>query len=885
MSDPVIGRSFGPYCVTALLGKGGMGEVYVAVDERLGRRVALKFLPDRATEERRARFTAEARAASALHHPNIVTIFDVGTADGRDYLAMELVEGESLRGVLESRRLTIQRCVEIASDIAAALAAGHAAGIVHRDVKPENIVITSSGQAKLLDYGLAKIIAPPVAPGMRSSTMKLGPQPTEPGMLLGTIAYMSPEQAEGSAVDHRSDIFSLGAVFYEMLAGRPPFTGKSSVDVLHKIIAVEPPPVHSLNPKLPPRVNDILDKALAKDPVWRYASAADFRLDLLRMNRGEGQPLKIRTTPSAALTLSLLVLTVALAALAAWQWRRTRVATTTAQRDVRLAQLTDDPGYEGDPTFSPDAQTIAYTSDRSGNFEIYLKQISGGPDVNLTNDPADDVQPSFSPDGKQIAFVSGRSSKTRLIYRNPNTPLLGGDIWVMSALGGTPRKVAEEGNFPSWSPDGKSILFTAGPWNGQRIYRVPTTGGKPVEVPVRFAAPHLFLFHPHYSPDGKWIVYGAQGDNIYLVPATGGAETLVAGGRTPAWNRATNAIIYSRADRNFSLWQIPFDTASGRAGAQHPLTVGRGRDIQASVAPDGKSIAFAAENFSFNIERLPFDEESGKVLGPPEPITRGHQTNYFFSIAPDSRSVVYESMRGRERHLWRADIGKPAIQLTGDPELDDRQPAWSPDGTRIAFLRRPAGTEGDPPPTVYVMRADGGDPQPLVKGHGFLAWTPDSRGIGYWNADDKQAYVLDLSTGRSRPLTAEAAVRSGMQFSPDGQWMTFQSLGTHDGSTDVRAVNLEGGPAFDVVATPREDFHPWFSPSGRWVYAQFDHKNIVRVPGPAQQWRKATAQQVTFFPESNLYIEQPQMSADGKWIYYSRGNITADLWVLRLGIR
>jgi dipeptidyl aminopeptidase/acylaminoacyl peptidase len=304
------------------------------------------------------------------------------------------------------------------------------------------------------------------------------------------------------------DVFSLGMVLYEMLTGERPFGGKSTIDTLHAIINEEPRPAIELNPRLPPEVMDILAKAMGKNPNERYQDAGDFELDLLRLKRGietyslpsaqEGalqqtvMPRGWRTAWMGAGLGALIILGIAGVS---WSLGRLSIripglqgARVVSLNRVTLALLTLDPGYEGEPTFSPDGKTIAYVSDRGRNFDIFLKQISGDPDINLTNHPADDMQPAFSPDGKEIAFVSSRSGEVQclcfFIY-GTEQPLMGGGIWVMTAFGGSPRRIIESGTFPSWSPDGSSIIYSGGPWFKQKIYKIASTGGDSHEIPIQ----------------------------------------------------------------------------------------------------------------------------------------------------------------------------------------------------------------------------------------------------------------------------------------------------------------------------------------------------------------------------------------------------------------
>src|SRR5215472_3318932 len=327
---------------------------------------------------------------------------------------------------------------------------------------------------------------------------------------------------------------------------------------------------------------------------------------------------------------------------------RTTPAAAPGLANAKLIPITSDPGYEGEPTFSPDGETLAYVSDRTGNFEIFLKHVSGGPDINITNNPADDVQPAFSPDGSQIAFVSSRSGSPELLYHAIGLPLMGGSIYVMAALGGDARRIVESGNFPSWSPDGSSVLYSTGPWFRQKVYSVSSSGGKPREITVRFRPGETIpshILYPSFSADGAWILFEGSSNNIYIVRSQGGEASSIAKGNRPVWDAGSKHIIYSSAEegRNRSLWRAPFSLETGRVnGAAEPITIGRGNDTQAAVSRDGKRIAFAAVDKAFNLEVLSFDAEIGRASGIPRPITSGRHAIYFHNFSPDGRSVVFD---------------------------------------------------------------------------------------------------------------------------------------------------------------------------------------------------------------------------------------------------
>ncbi|HET9532661.1 MAG TPA: protein kinase, partial [Blastocatellia bacterium] len=900
--ESLVGRSIGPYKVIDQIGRGGMGEVYLADDSRLGRKVAIKLLPAAFSndKDRLRRFVQEARAASALNHPNIITIHEVGQAAAAHYIVTEYIEGETLREQIRRGRLSLVAALDVARQVASALEAAHAAGIVHRDIKPENVMLRRDGLVKVLDFGLAKLTAPRGVETDETTAQQLR---TKTGAVMGTVAYMSPEQANGQEVGHQTDIFSLGVVLYEMLAEQRPFQGKSGVDILHAIIHEEPLPVVKLNPRLPAEADDILSKALAKELNERYRHAGDFDLDLRRLKRAVESNSLTSARPSAGqqvmwasgrakliwATVGMLV--IGLSILAGWWLGRPgeTPGRAVSLENVILTPLTTDPGYEAEPTLSPDGETVAYVSDRTGNFEIFLKQVSSGPEVNLTNDPADDVQPAFSPDGRQIAFVSSRSGSSDLYYPGYDLPPMGGDIWVMSALGGAARRVGERGNFPSWSPDGSAILYSSGPQFAQKIYRVSAQGGEPREIALKFkpdTGTPRFILYPSYSSDEQWIVFEADNTGIgsrviYAVRAEGGDIEQIAVGQHPVWSADSRAVIYSNGEpgKNFDLWQVPFLTEQGRvSGRPEPLTVSHGRHTHATVSRDGRQIAFAALEISSNAEALAIDAEAGRVQGRPQPITSGSRVTYYQSFSTDGRAVAFEARQGTGSDLWRVDRGGAPVQLTADPDFADTLPRWSPDGRTIAFNRRPIKAPLEAT-SLWLMAEDGGNPHLLIERAGFFTWMPDSRGILYLSRVDSQLYFFDLATRSERRLTNEPKIVGPMITSPDGQWVIFQSV--RSGSIDLLAMPIAGGDVRTAVATLRQDNHPFVSPSGRWLYFESDHKNLWRVPGPAQSWRQAEPVKVTNFPESGLFIEDSQISRDGRWLLYSRVRIKADIWIMR----
>jgi Tol biopolymer transport system component len=865
-----------------------MGEVYKARDTRLERTVAVKVLPDRLAEDPEAlsRFVREAKSVATLSHPNILAIHDFGHEGNVAYAVSELLEGESLREVLASGPLPPRKAREYGVQIALGLAAAHEKGIVHRDLKPDNIFITRDERLKILDFGLAKPVAGPAdAPGETQSPTVSGY--TEPGRVMGTVGYMSPEQVRGVPVDHRSDIFSFGSVLYEMLTGRRAFQRETAAETMTAILKEDPPEfVGSVGTDASDLV-PVLRHCLEKKPEKRFQSARDlaFALETASVQTGTGAaaagPSMDRSPALSTAGRWLFVAAlIAGAAIAGYLLHPGRTGAPGPDwSEATLTPLTTDPGYEGEPTFSPDGQTIAYVSDRDGNFEIYLQQISGGPALNLTRNPAVDIQPAFSPDGREIAFVSNRSGSSDIFHAAPGVPLIGGDIWVMPALGGPARRIVENGDCPSWAPDGASLVYAHGTYRNARIARVPAAGGESRDVPIEetFVARYFF---PRLSEDGRWLLY-QNGFQIEVVPAGGGKARVLAKGESPAWGPGSTSVLYTNdtPGKSRTLWSAPFSPARGElSGPPRPLTFGRGADLGAVASRDGTAVAFSAVDDSLNLEELPFDAEAGRVTGPARVLTSGNNHLGFFDPAPDGKAVVFSAERGATSHLWRIDPPAPPVELTRDPNYSEADPAWSPDGGEIAFSRTAAGAS-DGSKTLWIMKADGTNPRRVTDYSGEMVWLPDGKAL-VQRGDT--VVRLDFASGVVAPI-AGAKARTLLSVDRTGQWLAYQS--SESGPEGLAVVSLAGGTPRLVTKGPYEAYHPFFSPSGRWLYFQRAHKNLFRIPGPAQGWASAPPEKVTDFAGPDLYIENPRISRDGRKLFYTRGRRTGDIFILHLGTR
>ena len=500
------GSKLGPYEILSPLGAGGMGEVYRARDPRLGRDVAIKVLPpDRmADEERRKRFIREARAASSLNHPNIVTVHEVDSVNGIDFIVMEYVTGQTLGQAIPRQGMRLDQLLRVAIPIADALTRAHAAGIVHRDLKPANVMVNAEGTVKVLDFGLAKLVTSRGGPESETDVDE-GERGTlsRPGAVAGTIGYMSPEQAAGGEVDSRSDVFSFGALLYEMATGRRAFAGGSTAEVLAALMKEQPKPPSEVVPDLPRELDRVIQRCLRKEPGRRFQHTLDLKLELEQIKEETDTGRAAVALPARSKRwLWLVAGLVGLLAIATGAWLLLR----PLPPPQRVVQVTSMRGFEVFPALSPDGEHVAFVwnGEKGDNLDVYIKTI-GSPEVlRLTTDPGIDGQPSWSPDGRQIAFVHRR------------LPDFTATIHLVSPLGGSDRKVSDfltAGGRPSWSPDGRWLVAARArpgvePGLGSRsdgLFLIPVQGGEPRPIPLPEAAGDPQ--NPKFSPDGRHMAY------------------------------------------------------------------------------------------------------------------------------------------------------------------------------------------------------------------------------------------------------------------------------------------------------------------------------------------------------------------------------------------
>ena len=843
----MIGRTIDRYKIVEQLGQGGMGVVYKARDTVLDRFVALKVLPpDKSTDpDRRRRFLHEAKAASALNHPGIVSVFDVLTVDGQDVLVMELVEGETLDDVLALRRPSLGEALGLAARVADALARAHAAGIVHRDLKPSNVMVTSDG-IKVLDFGLAKLTETPFpgteAPTAAPDEMSL----TRERVILGTIGWMSPEQASGRPVDARSDIFAFGVLLYEMLTGRHPFRRATTVETLAAIREQEPEPPTRIVPTLPPEVDRAVLRCLRKEPAKRWQSLSDLGVMLQdlkedsesgrRLIVDDGRPQWRRSRwPWAAAVAVAVVAVVAAAAVVVLR----RLPTESAPLDMR--RLTYDGGYSSMPAISPDGKLIAYASDRAGDgqTDIWVRHINRPEPARLTDDPADESQPRFSPDGSRVVYRSERD---------------GGGIWVVDTFGGEPRKLASRGIFPRFSPDGSLVaymeLLAFSTTGLAPMFTVPADGGEPQPfLPAFGAARPPGGIGPMWSPDGTRVLFtGAPFDDPakrdwWVAPVDGGPP-VSSGGRDALpridvvqfpcdWLPERVLFLAGTTFEGVNLYGASMSREGRIEGPVETFTSGPGMMWTPSVSVDGR-IALSKFQWVIHLWQTELDPVMGHAAGKPARITDDAAPKFGFSLRRDGSQLAFSTYSGpKEKRLAEvrlrdldggqekvlvSESGRLTISLFPRLSGDGSRLAWTGfvDRQRVSFVApvaEPTGAELCRGCIPVAFFSDG---------DALVLQAPNSL-VRHRLADGFETVVLEPD----EPEILDA------DLSWDDRWLAV-SAGKPDGRVAIFIIPVRDPPPLPAEWIELEDGSHWvgsprWSPDGRLLYYLSDRDEFTCI--------------------------------------------------------
>ena len=923
------GTRLGRYEIRSFLGAGGMGEVYLAQDTQLERAVALKVLPPTFADNTGSirRFTQEAKAASALNHPHILTIFEIGQTDSSHFIATEFIEGETLRRRIASGPLKLGEVLSIATQVSDALSAAHEAGIIHRDVKPENIMLRRrDGYIKVLDFGLAKLIAPQTASVDTEAPTK-AVIVTDPGTVLGTVQYMSPEQARGQRVDARTDIFSLGVVIYEMVAGRPPFEGQTKTDVINSIIDKEPPPLARYAREVPETLEWIVTKALRKDKEERYQTARELLTDLRSLKqRLEFAAEQERSVPpmsqsEAAMTTASLRASIATLEAADTQTEKTAHPTTSAEylvsevkqhkrgvivvlvafvlliagvilgvryvgrnktepafSSIKLTRLTNTGKGRG-AAISPDGKYIVHVLGDPAQQSIWLRHIATGSDKEIAPSAgASYCCPAFSPDGNHVYYLRTQTNVATVLYQLP-------------VLGGSARTILEDvDSSPAFSSDGRKFAFVRGrPADGFVDLLVANMDGNVERIIATYPILNFFVpgnaSLPAWSPDGETIVIGAPASDdrgnyrrMLAVRVKDGAATQLTAQRWSvlgqfAWLADGKGLIFTASDQApgspQQIWHMSYP-----GGETRKLT----NDLN-----DYRGVSLTADNTA--IVTVPFERLSNIWVVPEGETNRAAQITSRkydgldgIAFAADDR-VVYTSRAGGTPNLWIVNAdGTNQKQLTAGNH-SDFWPAASADGRYVVFISDRAGRQN-----IWRINIDGANPTQLTSGQADAnpSCTSDSRWVTYTSNDNgnQRLQRVSIDGGNATQLTDYASAQPVV--SPDGKQIACTILAEHGGGLRqmLAIIPVAGGQPikkFDIAVRPLR--LRWTSDSHAVTY-------ILTRAGISNIWRQAVEggdpAQLTAFKSDQIYFYD--WSRDGRQLSLARGSVTSDV-VLISGLK
>ncbi|HTS63290.1 MAG TPA: protein kinase [Candidatus Acidoferrales bacterium] len=818
-----VGQTLAHYQLVEKLGEGGMGVVFKARDLSLDRFVALKLLsvPRMGDESRQRRFIQEAKAASALNHPGIVTIHEIDRAGDAFFIVMEYVEGKTLEHLIGSRGLALPDALSYGAQIADALACAHAAGIVHRDIKPGNIIVAGTGRIKVVDFGLAKLTHPEESVSGESAltVTAAGSVHTGESVILGTIAYMSPEQAQGRKIDARSDIFSLGSVLYEMITGRCAFATDNRVSTLAAIIAREPQPARTIISGLPPEAERIISRCLRKEPGRRFQHMEDLKVALeeLKEETGSGSgasaqapsrvPSRARVRAGAvgfALFIGLILAYLGFERLLTR--RAAPIGGIPANPRLRLVIAAE--GELLNPSLSPDGKMIVYAATEEGRTNIFVQRVSGGARIRLTDGPARDEHPHFSPDGEHISFTRHGSQGTS-------------EICVIPALGGDVSCPVRDALDAAWSPDGRRLAFIVLRPSEAEALAVSAIDGSGARVVFRGDSGLPFLRNPAWSP---------RGDQIALVRSSGG----VAG----------------------EVWLAPVAGGAARRLTSDPTGIFSAGPV---FTPDGQAVLHQSNRAGAT--NLWAVRISGGVLTR---VTTGAGPDELPSVARDG-TIAFASVRTRTA-IFVHDLGPASNrQLTTTTDLL-WAPSFSPDGRDIAFSRG----ELDGSWHIWLVPVSGGSPRRLTSGplpEIYSRFSPDGEWVLYntWSAGPDRVWRVPRQGGAPQPLTpARSEDDQYADLSRNGRWLAF--VRTENGKVGIYVAGTDGSSARLVV--PPEATVPSWSPDSQWIAFSRSRRfhvggiYVVRAGGTDLRQLSETGSWPVWWPDGKR-IAYLDMAADG----------------------
>jgi serine/threonine-protein kinase len=854
------------YRIVRPLGQGGMATVYLADDLKHHRQVAVKVMRSEVSAMLGPeRFLQEIQTTAGLRHPNILPLYDSGAAAGLLYYVMPLVEGESLRERLRwEKRLPVREAVRIAAEVADALAYAHGRGVIHRDIKPENILL-ERGHAVVADFGIALLVRGGDATHL-----------TQPGMAMGTVAYMSPEQAAADApIDGRSDLYALGCVLYEMLAGQPPFTGPTAESVARQHLAAAPPPITERRPEVPPPVAAALGRALAKDPADRYATAAEFMAALTAP-----APAAPRRAERSRPLPVLAAVAVLAAGLAAWWVRREEGAGLRGPVPVTLKQVTFSKAVEEYPALSPDGRRLVFSRDVAGLRQLFLRELPDGTERPLTSGDFDNIQATWTPDGRAVLFVRASAPRTRLQPRDVFGEFSGGDVWRRDVDGGGEERLVEDAYNPAAAPDGKRIAFDAPREGTRRIWVADDHGrnAQQVSLDSSEAVAHLV---PRWSPDGRRIAFQEVEHtrfDIRTVDVATRASAAVTDDAfqdiNPVWDASGRAVLFSSSRAGgMNVWRVPVGADGRPTGPPEQITTGAGQDVQLSApARDGR-LAFTVLQLNADLWRLPVDPATGRPRGASEPVVATTREDSRGSWSPDGSLVAFNSDRAGDMNIWVHSMADGTDrQITRGPG-GDYQPRWSPDGRRIAFFSARGGNAD-----IWIVELADGRLTRLTTSPWLdinPVFSPDGKRIAFQS--DRQGrmevWTMNADGTAQRQLSTVGSIGHFEVWARDGRSLLF-----HPSSGGIPAARIEVADGRMTPLQLRGGNHMSFGPGEGLVADVVEHRQIWVSPMDGAPY------QVFAFDDPDIRIDYPIWSPDGRWLLFDRLKPEGgDIWLLEQG--